>query len=207
MYKHRIPVDRVSSLLISGTISVQAINIITGGQEGIQECPGPGDVSGSTDGEGEGGTGCNWRFLPMMGTEPIFNPPVPYTGMIPGGMIRKKTIVIRGKVLPGANRFYMNFGSCSSEDLALHFNPRMSERSVVRNSFLHGSWGTEERNVNFNPFQEGQSFEILIRCGSQKMKFFGNGKHLFDYVHRLQPFTKIDKLHINGDVQLFYILF
>ncbi|XP_035239859.1 uncharacterized protein LOC118208956 [Anguilla anguilla] len=190
MYKHRIPLDRVTSLTVGGDVSVKSIAII----------------KGSTGGEVGGGSWYNWRFLPMMGKQPIYNPPIPYTRMIPGGLTPMKTIAFSGRVLPDADRIVFNFNVSSSGDLALHFNPRMNQGSVVRNARLRGTWGAEEKDVKFNPFRQGQYFEILIRCETQKLMFFGNGKHMFDFYHRFQPFTKIDALHISGGVQLSHIL-
>ncbi|KAJ8368692.1 hypothetical protein SKAU_G00087200 [Synaphobranchus kaupii] len=112
-----------------------------------------------------------------------------------------------GKVPPEARRFEIDLLVSSSGDIAFHFNPRMYEGSLVRNSWLGGTWGWEERNVDFNPFQEGQYFEIMMCCGKQKFEVFVNGKHMCDYVHRVKPFTLIDKLEIIGDVQLFYVIF
>ncbi|XP_035239856.1 uncharacterized protein LOC118208954 [Anguilla anguilla] len=190
MYKHRIPLDRVTSLTVGGDVSVKSIAII----------------KGSTGGEVGGGSWYNWRFLPMMGKQPIYKPPIPYTRMIPGGLTPNKTIAFSGRVLPDADRIVFNFKVSSSGDIVLHFNPRLNEGSVVRNSYLRGTWGAEERDVKFNPFRQGQYFEILIRCETQKLMFFGNGKHMFDFYHRFQPFTKIDALHISGGVQLSHIL-
>lgn len=56
-------------------------------------------------------------------------------------------------------RFEINF--MAGQELALHINFRMKPwRAVVRNSFLKGSWGNEESNLNFNPFQPGQYFKV-----------------------------------------------
>ncbi|KAJ8280293.1 hypothetical protein GJAV_G00052850 [Gymnothorax javanicus] len=188
-FKHRMPVDRVTTLEIGGEVSVQTINIIRSGTGG-----------------GEKGSGYNGRTLPIMCTGPIYNPAVPYTGMIPGAISEKRTFVIRGKVLPESNKFSINFYVSSSGDIAFHFNPRIKKGTVVRNTLHNDRWGREERHFKFNPFEAGQYFEAMIRCGSEKFKVFVNGKHMFDYAHRLKPITQIDKLGIQGDVELLYIL-
>lgn len=119
----------------------------------------------------------------------------------------------------------------SSGDVALHINPRIGE-GVVRNSFLNGSWGSEERKITYNPFGPGQFFDVSlgdpfppptdpgpavgltspfflpqlsIRCGTDRFKVFANGQHFFDYSHRFQAFHKIDMLEIEGDVNLSYV--
>ncbi|KAJ8368690.1 hypothetical protein SKAU_G00087180 [Synaphobranchus kaupii] len=181
MFKHRISVEQVMALAVCGDVLIESI-IISGG---------------STDGEKGGGTGYNKGILPSM----------PYSSMIPGGMTEKKALFIRGKVLPEARRFEVNLRVSSSGNVAFHFNPRMNEASVVRNSLLGGNWGLEERHIDFNPFKKGQYFEIMMCCGKQKFEVFVNGKHLCDFVHRVKPFTLIDKLDITQDVQLFYVIF
>ncbi|KAJ8256624.1 hypothetical protein COCON_G00187760 [Conger conger] len=187
LYKHRMAADSVTTMCIGGDVSFHAINIIrdsTGGEE----------------------TGYNWRFLPMLSTQPTYNPSIPFSTMIPEGMSLKKTMVFGGRVLSGADRFAFDFIASSTGDRVFHFNPRLKENSVVRNSYIRKSWGSEERDVKSNPFREGECFEVVIRCGRLKFEVFANGKHMFDFYHLFQPFTEIDSLTISGDVQLFYVL-
>ncbi|KAJ8256623.1 hypothetical protein COCON_G00187750 [Conger conger] len=187
LYKHRMAADSVTTMCIGGDVSFHAINMIrdsTGGEE----------------------TGYNWRFLPMLSTQPTYNPSIPFSTMIPEGMSLKKTMVFGGRVLSGADRFAFDFIASSTGDRVFHFNPRLKENSVVRNSYIRKSWGSEESYVKSNPFREGEFFEVMIRCGRQKFKVFANGKHMFDYWHRFQLFTEIDSLTIQGDVQLLYVL-
>ncbi|XP_066559886.1 galectin-4-like isoform X2 [Amia ocellicauda] len=182
MFQHRVPLERVSALRIQGDVTLETLNIIGGGGMGYQ-----------------GGN------LPMMGGAPIYNPQIPYCDMIPGGMTAKRTIIIRGMVPYGANRFHLNFMVGGSRDVAFHLNPRIREGMVVRNSYMGGCWGNEESNLDCNPFQEGQYFEISVRCGNWRYKVFVNGQRLCEFAHRLQPFTQVDTLQVEGDVQLSYI--
>jgi len=46
---------------------------------------------------------------------------------------------------------------------------------------------------------------MSIRCGNQRYKVFVNGQHLLDFFHRLQPFSQVDMLEVEGDVQISYI--
>ncbi|MBN3310493.1 LEG4 protein, partial [Amia calva] len=161
--------------------------------------------SGGMGGMGGGGMGYQGGNLPMMGGAPIYNPQIPYCDMIPGGMTAKRTIIIRGMVPYGANRFHLNFMVGGSRDVAFHLNPRIREGMVVRNSYMGGCWGNEESNLDCNPFQEGQYFEISVRCGNWRYKVFVNGQRLCEFAHRLQPFTQVDTLQVEGDVQLSYI--
>lgn len=54
----------------------------------------------------------------------------------------------------------INFVVSRSKDIAFHLNPRYREGIVVRNSLIGGNWGKEDREINFNPFLEGQYFDV-----------------------------------------------
>ncbi|XP_076002091.1 galectin-4-like isoform X4 [Genypterus blacodes] len=221
-FPHRLPVERVRAMEISGDVSIQTINIIGGGTQGGMGgggMPGGGGMQGGMGGGGTqggmggypggpgGGGGYPGSNLPQMGGQPVYNPPVPYSSKIPGGMFPKRTLIIRGMVPNGASKICINFVVSRSGDIAFHMNPRVRDRIVVRNSRIGGSWGQEERQLNLNPFTEGQYFDMSVRCGNQRFKVFVNGQHAFDFPHRLQSFTEVDKLEIDGDVQISYIHF
>ncbi|XP_057203621.1 galectin-4-like [Triplophysa rosa] len=207
-YQHRIPVERVCALEIGGDVCIQTINVIggfTGGMGGGYPAGmGAGYPSG---GMGGGGMGYPGENLPVMGMQPIYNPTVPYSNMIPGGMSGKRTIVVRGMVPYGAQRFAVNFVVGFSRDIAFHLNPRIREGLVIRNSRIGGLWGQEEIEIGINPFMEGQYFDLSIRCGHRRFKIFVNGQHLCDFFHRFEAFTQVDMLEIEGDVQISYIHF
>jgi len=46
----------------------------------------------------------------------------------------------------------------------------MQRRVVIRNSFLHGSYGLEEINQPSFPFKTGHPFDLIIRCEHDKIK-------------------------------------
>ncbi|XP_069577044.1 galectin-4-like isoform X22 [Brachyistius frenatus] len=263
MFPHRLPVERVCAMQIGGDVSVQTINVIGGGMGGGKGQGGhpgggagggyPGGPGGGSGGgypggpgggSGQGGyPGCDMgggypgSNLPGMGGQPVYNPPVPYSTKIPGGMSPKRTIIIRGMVPYAADQISINFMVGRSRDIAFHMNPRVKTRVVVRNSMIGGKWGREEQELSMSPFKEGQYFDVSksvtqsfdvilvdcdvssvltlhvcvsqmsIRCGNQKFKVYVNGQHLLDFVHRLQSFSEIDTLEIMGDVKLSYIHF
>uniref|UniRef100_A0A3B3V7P5 Galectin n=1 Tax=Poecilia latipinna TaxID=48699 RepID=A0A3B3V7P5_9TELE len=132
--------------------------------------------------------------------------PVPFSTWIPGGMLPKRTVIIRGSVPHGAQRMGFNLVVSRTRDVAIHMNPRVQEGVVVRNAQTGGQWGSEERQLSGSPFAEGQYFDMSIRCGNQRFKVFVNGQHLFDFFHRTN-FSEIDKLEIDGDVQISYVHF
>uniref|UniRef100_A0A8C6RJD8 Galectin n=1 Tax=Nannospalax galili TaxID=1026970 RepID=A0A8C6RJD8_NANGA len=186
-FKHRLPLQMVTHLQVDGDLELQSINFL-GGQP--PDSPPPIHMPG---------------YNPQqMNSLPVSGRPVPYTGKLHGGLTARRTIIIKGFVLPTAKRLMINFKVGSSGDIALHINPRMGE-GVVRNSFLNRAWGSEEKNISYNPFRPGQFFDLSIRCGMDRFKIFANGQHLFDYSHRFPAFHLVDTLEITGDLTLSYV--
>uniref|UniRef100_A0A6I8NSZ7 Galectin n=1 Tax=Ornithorhynchus anatinus TaxID=9258 RepID=A0A6I8NSZ7_ORNAN len=101
-------------------------------------------------------------------------------------------------------RFHINLRR--GGDVAFHLNPRFNENTIVRNTQVGQSWGTEERNMNFlMPFSPGQMFTMYILCENHCFKVIVNGQHLFDYTHRLLDFQNINQLEIGGDIHVTHV--
>ncbi|XP_019329481.1 PREDICTED: galectin-4-like, partial [Aptenodytes forsteri] len=103
--------------------------------------------------------------------------------------------------------FHINLRAGPGGDVLLHFNPRLDEGVVVRNSLLGGEWGVEERDLPYNPLQCGRYFDLSIRCGNHRFKVFAEGQPLCDFFHRLPPGPHVDTLEVEGDVVLSYVHF
>ncbi|KAJ8280295.1 hypothetical protein GJAV_G00052870 [Gymnothorax javanicus] len=185
-FQYRMDVAQVCAVKITGNVQMQTLNIT---EQAVQV-----EIEGTMETQVE-----------MITGEPIYNPAVPYTGVIESGMTVKKTIIITGSVTAEANSFSCSFMT-GSGDIAFLLNPRITEAVVVRNSCLGGSWGEEERDSDYNPFERDAQFEMLIRCGNNKFSVFVNGQLLCYFTHRHQPVTDINKVEIAGDVQLSYII-
>nr|AAR84192.1 tandem-repeat galectin Gal9-L1 [Danio rerio] len=139
---------------------------------------------------------------------PYYNPRIPFSGPIQGGLQDGKSIIISGRVLPGANRFHVNLqcGSHSEANVALHFNPRYEDTDyVVNNSYLNRTWGSEERKYE-SPFAQGQTFTLQILVAQDKYKISTNGRHFMDYKHRI-PFTQVDTVAVEGMVEVNSVAF
>ncbi|XP_054855929.1 galectin-4 [Eublepharis macularius] len=202
-YRHRMPVEQVQEVNVDGDMELQSLTVLGGAMMGGMGMPAqpypPMGMPGMMPNAGYPNPN-----LPMMMAPTSYNPQVPYIGNFPGGLGSKRTVVIRGFVPQGAKNFHINFKAGHS-DIVLHINPRMNENCVVRNSFLNGGWGREERELPFNPFQPGQYFDLSIRCGNERFKVFANGQPVFNYSHRFRNFQQIDTLDIDGDVILSYV--
>lgn len=140
--------------------------------------------------------------------QPFYNPRIPFSGQIEGGLQDGKSILISGRVLPGANRFHVNLqcGSHSGADIALHFNPRYeSPECVVHNTLQNRSWGSEERKYE-SPFLQGQTFTLQFLVEQDKFRISTNGRHFMDYRHRI-PYTQVNTIAVDGMVELNSIAF
>ncbi|XP_062915921.1 galectin-9-like isoform X2 [Mobula hypostoma] len=129
---------------------------------------------------------------------------VPYQAYI--GSIRPQQLIkVIGTANINSHRFTVNLMASCSDNIALHINQRFDQDAVVRTSRIDTNWGVEERDVPFLPFVPGQTFELQIHVEPTCYKVLVNGRHLFNYNHRLQPLSQIDTLEVSGDVTLFLV--
>uniref|UniRef100_A0A667HQ42 Galectin n=1 Tax=Lynx canadensis TaxID=61383 RepID=A0A667HQ42_LYNCA len=127
---------------------------------------------------------------------------LPFVARLNSSMGPGRTVVIKGEVNTNAKGFNVDLISGKSKDIALHLNPRLNIKAFVRNSFLHESWGEEERNITCFPFSPGMYFEMIIYCDVREFKVAVNGVHSLEYKHRFKDLSNIDTLEIDGDIHL-----
>uniref|UniRef100_A0A8C3U042 Galectin n=1 Tax=Catharus ustulatus TaxID=91951 RepID=A0A8C3U042_CATUS len=127
---------------------------------------------------------------------------VPYVEKLDTALYRGCTIAIKGEVKKNPKSFAINLRPSGSKDIALHLNPRMKNKVFVRNSYLHDSWGEEEKEVASFPFSPGMYFELIIFCDDYQFKVAINGVHTLEYKYRFKQLEKINMLEVTGDVHL-----
>nr|KAF6395318.1 galectin 8 [Rousettus aegyptiacus] len=127
---------------------------------------------------------------------------LPFVARLNSSMGPGRTVVIKGEVNTKAKGFNVDLLSGKTKDIALHLNPRLNVKAFVRNSFLQGAWGEEERNITCFPFSPGMYFEMIIYCDVKEFKVAINGVHSLEYKHRLRELANIDTLEVDGDIHL-----
>ncbi|XP_048457165.1 galectin-8 isoform X1 [Rhincodon typus] len=189
-YQHRISMERVDTLGISGVVQIQTICFLNSTE---QDNPYYNLSIKKTD---TSGTHAKHTKIPLA---------VPYMGKIEDGLCPGRTITLQGKVNKNPDRFAINLCVSNSTDIPLHLAPRFKEKAFVRNSFLYQSWGEEERKIDYFPFNPEAYFEVIIYCSSDCFKIAVNGEHLLEYKHRFTDLSKIDMVGADGNIQLFEV--
>uniref|UniRef100_A0A3Q2EJS7 Galectin n=1 Tax=Cyprinodon variegatus TaxID=28743 RepID=A0A3Q2EJS7_CYPVA len=177
-YKHRVDLDRVDTICISGDVSVQAVAILPADSAPISPSASNTSLTSSASEK------------------------VPFRSRLDKGLKAGRSIVIKGQTNQNAHSFCINLRDVSGSNIVLHLNPRVKKGVFVRNSFLSECWGPEETNLGSFPFAAGEYFEMIVLCNQQHFKVAVNGLHQFDYKHRVQDLSSIGHLEIQGDVSL-----
>ncbi|XP_035240193.1 uncharacterized protein LOC118209142, partial [Anguilla anguilla] len=185
VFKHRMPVQQVSALKITGTILIMAARMIE-----VE------DVDEEEEPEGE-------EEEPEKEKEEKIVPSIPHVGPISGGLRPGMSLCFSGTIPKEANRFSINL-HCGDEegcDNAFHFNPRFEPSGVVVfNTFRNGSWENEER-VEDMPFQPGDNFELVFIVTSEGYKVKVNDRKFYLFKHRM-PMENVTTIRIFADVSI-----
>ncbi|NXM69180.1 LEG8 protein, partial [Serilophus lunatus] len=181
LYNYRINLEKVDTLGIYGKVQIKTIDFVSNSLQGSM----PSSV---------GVTKINTENVRIFG--------VPYVGKLDTALRPGCTIAIKGEVNKNPKSFAINLKPSDSKDIALHLNPRVKNKVFVRNSYLHDSWGEEEKEVANFPFSPGMYFELIIFCDANQFKVAVNGVHTLEYKHRFKQLGKINIVEVTGDVHL-----
>uniref|UniRef100_A0A674IKH2 Galectin n=1 Tax=Terrapene triunguis TaxID=2587831 RepID=A0A674IKH2_9SAUR len=147
-YRHRLPLHTVQILEIKGDVTVNCINFTS---PSVSICSGLVSTSSTAQ---AGSPVARDVVLTDLSTVPGFD-----TGLVPLSSVHHP-----GTFLP-APFFQINLKNSMTGNIALHINPRLRERALVRNTQTHGTWGSEERHLSTLPFAPGQAFQVSLKGG------------------------------------------
>ncbi|XP_076832431.1 galectin-9-like isoform X2 [Brachyhypopomus gauderio] len=198
-YKHRIPFSNVDTIVVDGMVEINSIAFQNPAPSFPQ--PGfPGAVPAYPGFQPQYAFPLGYAVPPSFPAQPSYS--VPYKSIINGGLLPGKNICIHGVVNPNAHKFAFNLRHTSG--IALHYNPRFDENTVVRNTLTKDTWGSEERSGGM-PFHRGQPFQVVISCGPDHYRVFVNGTQVHTYKHRFRNLQEIDVIDISGDLSLSFV--
>ncbi|KFQ89024.1 Galectin-8 [Phoenicopterus ruber ruber] len=188
LYNHRISLERINTLGIYGKVQIKTIDFVSNAifLPAIVKLSLYIEKSKSQS-----------KFLLL-----VYFQGVPYIGKLHTALRPGCTVAIKGEVTKNPKSFAINLKTSDSKDIALHLNPRVKNKVFVRNSYLHDSWGEEEKEVANFPFSPGMYFELIVFCDAHQFKVAVNGVHTLEYKHRFKQLEKINVVEITGDVQL-----
>jgi len=97
-----------------------------------------------------------------------------------------------------------------SNDISLHFNPRLSKNHIVLNSYdtLSSSWGHEEKQplvvmmekgTAMRAFTPDQSVQLVIKSEETRYEIFVNGVKFAAFKYRIRP-ENVTHFKIDGEV-------
>ncbi|XP_031629534.1 galectin-4-like isoform X2 [Contarinia nasturtii] len=111
------------------------------------------------------------------------------------------SIYVSGTILKNCEGFAINLTlGHTHNDIALHFNIRIPQNFIVRNSKINGRWGKEETTASM-PFKlkRGERFAIQILVTEDKYLVSVNGLHFTNFAHRI-PYERVTCVQVKGDI-------
>lgn len=93
----------------------------------------------------------------------------------------------------------------SEFDILFHFNPRLEEKVIVRNSYFYGQWGDEEKSGGC-PIKH--KFNCLLKIICEEKGYFVkiNDDDFIFFRHRLPP-ENVTHFFIDGFVNLYRVIY
>ncbi|GFO04886.1 galectin [Plakobranchus ocellatus] len=131
---------------------------------------------------------------------------IPFSHYEEGGVTIGAELFIGGWPSVNYDSFSINLCVAPTKnqgDVALHFNPRYKEKTIVRNYKIGNNWCEEERDGK-NVFNKGQYFKVVIKAHQQGYKVEVDGRYNYEFMYRI-PREHVQYLHIEGQVDIDHI--
>ncbi|XP_065138700.1 uncharacterized protein [Paramisgurnus dabryanus] len=194
LFRHRIPVEKVSALNIVGNVVVNLCGFIQNWSKSSFAVKGMQILN-------VGSLQCELPSIQSDLLLPVHSPTIPYMGPIRGGVKAGMSLFMHGIVASNADWFSINFlsGQSDKDDIAFQLKPQLNSK-VVMNTRRNGEWEAEEY-ASINPFKKGEAFELLIFFTPHGYQVHVKGQELCMYKHRM-PLDKVTALFIDGGVSV-----
>ncbi|CAG0921617.1 unnamed protein product [Notodromas monacha] len=145
----------------------------------------------------EAAADCVKRFAEHMAQDIV------YSRSIPGGLPSGRRIVIQGRTRLSTRKFGFRLTAGTgqvSDDVLLFLEIRFDERAIVKNSYIGGRWGQEERAHLASPFPD-RRFTLTVVHEASGFQILLDGSPITDFRHRTDP-NRVQHLIVDGDVNV-----
>ncbi|XP_062391088.1 galectin-2-like [Sardina pilchardus] len=95
--------------------------------------------------------------------------------------------------------FAINIGH-SWDSVALHFNPRFDEQTIVCNSYEEGSWQSEQRESSL-PFRVQEEFKVTMEFNDKEFHIKLPSGQKIQFPNRFGD-KEFKNVHVTGDVKI-----
>ncbi|CAJ0599884.1 unnamed protein product [Cylicocyclus nassatus] len=130
---------------------------------------------------------------------------IPWETAFPDGSLRASQSILM-HAIPKGDRWNLDLLG-RGKDILFHFNPRFKEKQIVRNCWIGGQWGKEEREGPF-PFEKNHGFDLKIENEPYSIQIFVNNERVGTFAHRTpNPAEDYIGMRIDGDIEVTNIEF
>ncbi|KAF5909282.1 verrucotoxin subunit beta-like, partial [Clarias magur] len=184
LFKHRMPVEKVTTLYISGAVYMNIIGTIPNWKTSsfCKELTALSSRTKVSDIQSD---------VPY----PVCNPKQPYFGKLPATLSPGLALFFQGVVPSDGDRFAINLRTVN-DDIAFHFN--LCPDCMVFNSCRNGTWENPE-TASKDPFAKGGAFDIFMVVKPECYEVIVNGLGYATFNHRI-PVEKVNSIQIRDDV-------
>uniref|UniRef100_A0A915Q2I0 Galectin n=1 Tax=Setaria digitata TaxID=48799 RepID=A0A915Q2I0_9BILA len=125
---------------------------------------------------------------------------VPFKTRISQPFQEGQTVHAVGMIKPDAKRIDINFhkGADKNANLPLHLSIRFDEGKMVYNSYVDGTWGSNEQRLK-NFFKPNTEMDIRIRIINNKYQIFANRMEAGTFDQKA-PLDGVDHVSVSGDL-------
>ncbi|XP_075039173.1 galectin-2 [Mixophyes fleayi] len=109
------------------------------------------------------------------------------------------TLKLKGQLPGDAKNFSFNLGQ-SANDVGLHFNPRLNDKTIVCNSKRSNNWESEQRSGHMC-FTPGTDVKIGVKFTGDKFEVKLPDGHEISFPNR-HGYDKLTYLSVKGDFKV-----
>ncbi|KAK3550480.1 hypothetical protein QTP86_029423, partial [Hemibagrus guttatus] len=187
LFKHYIPVERVTTLNIDGDVIVNSLGVVL-------------NWNTSAFGDEQRSGTSRWELSKSLsdGAQPVCTPKKPYLGQIPGGLKYGQTFFFQGVVPSDASGLEINYKTRLNEGDDIAFLFRTDLQNVICESYKNGKW-EDKRSTEDALFAKGEGFDIIMIINPNGYEVTVNGCEFCKFNHCIAV-DKVSTLQIRGDV-------